>query len=203
VRVTLAGLREAGANLALAALYFLFAGAHLRAFAAHLRPSLLLVVALETAAAALFLLRSRASQTSFSLHSWLTTLGGTFAPLLLRPSGAARDVLAGQVVQSLGTALAIVSLLSLWRSFGLLPAVRDIRVGGAYRWVRHPLYSAYAVQNLGYLVSNWSPLNLAIVAFAILFQVLRVYNEERLLWSVAAYRRYARRTRWRMVPLVF
>jgi protein-S-isoprenylcysteine O-methyltransferase Ste14 len=97
----------------------------------------------------------------------------------------------------------VASLASLNRSFGLLPAVRPLRFGGSYRWVRHPIYAAYTIQNVGYLASNASARNLALVALALGFQVLRVYNEERVLSSVPEYGRYMERTRWRLLPLVF
>ncbi len=111
---------------------------------------------MESLAAVLFVLRSPASRTSTSAWSWFTTVGGTFAPFLLRPTGAASDLAVGQVIQVAGAAMAILSLASLNRSFGLLPAVREVQCGGAYRVVRHPLYAAYTVQNLGYLASNLS-----------------------------------------------
>ncbi|HET9553268.1 MAG TPA: methyltransferase [Anaeromyxobacteraceae bacterium] len=203
LRLTGAGLREAGTNLSLAALYLLFAWAHGHRFVQHPRPSLALVVVMEGVVAVLLLVRSRAAQASFSPWSWLTTVVGSFAPLLLRPGAEAQDSPAGQAIQVLGALLAIASILSLQRSFGLLPAVRTLRMGGAYRWVRHPIYAAYTVQNLGYLLSNRTLANLAVVAVALLFQVLRVYNEERLLRTLPAYEEYARRTRWRLLPLVF
>jgi protein-S-isoprenylcysteine O-methyltransferase Ste14 len=196
-------MREAGANLVAAGLYLVFAAVHTAAFAAAHRPSLLLAVLVETVVAVLFLLRAPATRTSFSAYAWITSLGGTLMPLLLRPVDAGHDVLLGQVTQCVGGGLALASLASLSRSFGLLPAVRTLRLGGAYRWVRHPLYAAYTIQNVGYLASNATARNLAIVVVAFVFQVLRVYNEERVLSSVPEYARYMRQTRWRFFPLVF
>ena len=202
-QVTRAGLRDAGTNLVAAGLYLLFAAVHLQGFAATARPSLLVVVAMETLVAVLFLLRAPATRASLSPYAWITTLGGTVTPLLLRPVDVSHDVLLGQVIQCAGGALAVASLASLNRSFGLLPAVRPLRFGGPYRWVRHPIYAAYTIQNAGYLASNASARNLALVALAFGFQVLRVYNEERVLSSVPEYGRYMERTRWRLLPLVF
>jgi protein-S-isoprenylcysteine O-methyltransferase Ste14 len=200
---TMKGLREAGANLVAAGMYLVFAVTHLQAFAAAPRPSLLFVVIIETLVAVLFLLRAPASRASLSVYSWITSLGGTLAPLLLRPADAAHDVLLGQLVQCAGGALAALSIVSLNRSFGLLPAVRTLRFGGAYRWVRHPVYAAYTLQSVGYLVSNATARNVAIVVVALAFQVLRVLNEERVLATVPEYERYRRQTRWRLIPLVF
>lgn len=202
-RLSLTGLREAGTNLAVAAFYGLFALAHAQGFLRQPRASLLLAVLMEGAVAVLLVVRTRPERSSRSAWSWFTTVGGTLAPLLLRPGGEASDSPAGQALQALGAGLALLAVLSLRRSFGLLPAVRTLRVGGAYRWVRHPIYAAYTIQSAGYLLSNQTLANLAVVVVALLFQILRVYNEERLLASLPAYREYARRTRWRLLPPVF
>jgi protein-S-isoprenylcysteine O-methyltransferase Ste14 len=202
MRFTWAGLRETGMNVLLALLWGAFAIVHVQSFAAHPRPSLLLLAALETLAAVLFLLRAPASRTNTSPFAWLTTLGGTLTPLLLRPSGAT-DVVAGQVLQVAGALLAIVALASLNRSFGLLPAVRGVRQGGVYRLVRHPLYAAYTLQGVGYLLSNWSAMNLALVVAGLGFQILRMGTEERILATEPEYRKYMSRTRWRLLPFVY
>ncbi len=200
---TLKGMREAGENVAAAGMYLVFAATHVLAFSAAQRPSLLLVVMIETLVAVLFLLRTPAAQASASPYDWITSLGGTLAPLLLRPADGGADVLAGQLVQCAGGALVVLSLASLNRSFGLLPAVRTLRFSGAYRWVRHPIYLGYTVQNAGYLVSNATARNACIVLVALALQVLRILNEERVLASVPEYERYMHRTRWRLLPLVF
>jgi protein-S-isoprenylcysteine O-methyltransferase Ste14 len=202
-RPTRAGLAEAGTNLALALLYASFAWAHLQAFRLHPRPSLVLLVLMEALIAVLVVVRERSTRTSFSPGAWLTTLGGTFAPLLLRPAEVARDAWLGDVVQAGAFLFAVGSVLSLQRSFGLLPAVRGIRTAGAYRLVRHPLYAAYTLANLGYLASNWTARNALLVAVALAFQVLRIRNEERLLTTVPAYAAYRARVRWRLVPFVY
>ena len=197
------GLREAGTNLSVATFYGLFALAHAQSYLVQQRVSLLLAVLMEGLVAVLLVVRSRPERASHSSWSWFTTVGGTMAPLLLRPGTEASDLAAGQVIQLLGAGLALLAVLSLQRSFGLLPAYRTLRVEGAYRLVRHPVYAAYTIQNVGYLLSNRTLANLAVVVVALLFQVLRVYNEERLLLALPSYRDYAQRTRWRLLPPVF
>lgn len=201
--ITVSGLREAGVNLVAAVLYVAFAAVHVSGLAATLRPSLFLAVAIETLVAVLFLLRAPAERATVTPYAWITSLGGTLTPLLLRPAAGGQDLLAGQVVQCGGAVLALVSLAFLSRSFGLLPAVRPLRLGGPYRWLRHPVYAGYTIQNLGYLASHATVRNLVVVAVALAFQVLRVQEEERLLGSVPEYAAYTRRTRWRLLPLVF
>ena len=143
------------------------------------------------------------SGTWHSSKTWITTLGGTFLPLLLRPTDAPADLVAGQLIQLVGVTLQIVALLSLNRSFGLLPAHRDIKSGGLYRWVRHPLYSAYTLALIGYVVNNPSIHNAAILVLATGFQVMRIVNEETFLSRYSEYAAYVKRTRWRLIPLIW
>jgi protein-S-isoprenylcysteine O-methyltransferase Ste14 len=69
--------------------------------------------------------------------------------------------------------------------------------------VRHPLYAAYALMNAGYLLSNPSAWNAAVIAGAFAGQLLRIHAEETFLSSDPAYADYARRTRWRLLPFVY
>jgi protein-S-isoprenylcysteine O-methyltransferase Ste14 len=94
-------------------------------------------------------------------------------------------------------------MLSLNRSFGLLPAHRGVKSDGLYRWVRHPLYSAYLLAQLGSLVNNLTAYNVVIVVAATVFQIIRVRQEERLLTEYADYRAYVEQTRWRLYPGVW
>jgi protein-S-isoprenylcysteine O-methyltransferase Ste14 len=201
--ITPTGLATAFTNVALASCFLLFAYAHHQSFARYHRPSALLMVAIEALFALFFLTRAPADRTTFSPSASLTTLGGTFLPMFLRPLDAPQDVLAGQIVQMVGLSFAIYGILSLNRSFGLVPAHRGIKSTGAYRWVRHPLYAAYAVMAVGYLASNFTGRNASIVLVAYACQVARIFKEERLLSQYPAYVDYKARTRWRLVPYVF
>jgi protein-S-isoprenylcysteine O-methyltransferase Ste14 len=201
-RISGAGLATAFTNVSLAALYLAFAVAHVRSFLEHPRASLLFIVALETLFAAFFVARREAAAVSMSVEAWLSTILGTFLPLLLRPAGG-DDVLAAQLVQATGTAFGVAGILSLNRSVGLLPANRGIRSRGAYRFVRHPLYASYVVTNIGYVASNLSAANVAVALAALAAQLVRIRGEERLLSLDPEYAAYMRRTRWRLLPFVY
>lgn len=201
--LTRAGLSVAFTNVALAAMYLLFARAHVLAFVARPRASVALVVLMETLFAVMILVRRGATRTERSLWAWLTTAGGTFLPLLLRPVAEATERVTGEALQVLGATVAVTGMLALNRSFGLLPAHRGIRSSGPYRFIRHPLYAGYTVMNVGYLLSHPSAANAAVIVCAFAFQLLRIRNEERLLAADPAYAAYASRTRWRVVPFVY
>ncbi len=196
------GLRVAGTNLCLAALYALFAYAHVVAFAQKPRASLVLFVVLEALFAVFFVIRRPASEVAVAPVDWASTVLGTFLALLLRPTGRA-DLLAGEVLQALGVALGVLAIASLNRSLGLLPANRGIRSSGAYRLVRHPLYSSYFLSITGYVCTHASLRNLVIAALALASQVVRVWREERLLSHDPGYLAYKARTRWRLIPYLY
>jgi len=112
-------------------------------------------------------------------------------------------MLAGEILQIIGFILQIGALLALNRSIGILPAHRGIKSAGLYRWVRHPLYTAYVITFLGYLINNQSWSNLAIVVTGTAFIVMRIHYEEALLFKYAEYARYASKMRWRLIPAIW
>ena len=202
-RPTLRGIASAAGNLLLAALWTLFAATHLRSFAALGRPSALLMVGKETLDVFFYLTRPAARTFSRSPYAWLAGMGGTFLPLLLRPTDAAQDSALGQAVLCAGLLLQFLGMLSLNRSIGIVPAHRGIKTGGLYRFVRHPLYLSYTITHVGYLLNNPSAHNAGIVAAAFGFQLLRIFNEERFLRQDPEYASFMQRTRWALVPGVF
>jgi protein-S-isoprenylcysteine O-methyltransferase Ste14 len=122
---------------------------------------------------------------------------------MLRPVEGSADVLFGNVLQISGFLLQIAALLALNRSLGLLPAYRGIKSSGLYAWVRHPLYMAYVVTYIGYLVNNPSIGNLGIVVSGTGFLVMRLRYEEALLFAYGEYANYASRIRWRLMPSIW
>jgi protein-S-isoprenylcysteine O-methyltransferase Ste14 len=202
-RIVATRMRELVGTALLAALFISFAWAHYVNFTATHRPSLVFAVATETLLAGFIFVRRPANEVSFSPAAWMTSIGGTFAPLLLRPVDGTGDQLLGTAVQLVGTIASAAGIMSLNRSIGLLPAHRGIRRGGMYRLVRHPLYSAYAVTGIGYLLNHPSARNAALMLVGVGFQVARLTNEERLLSSDPAYLAYKAETRWRLLPFVF
>ena len=56
----------------------------------------------------------------------------------------------GLVLVMLGAGLSFASLLSLGRGFGIWPAFRGLAMRGPYRLLRHPMYLAYLLADIGY-----------------------------------------------------
>ncbi len=111
---------------------------------------------------------------------------------------------AGAALQVCGTLWQFAAKVVIGRSFGVLPALRSVVVGGPYRVVRHPIYLGYLVGHVAFLLVNFSPRNLIVLSFLYGVQVLRVKREEAILSTNSAdYRLYRQRVRWRLIPFVY
>jgi protein-S-isoprenylcysteine O-methyltransferase Ste14 len=65
--------------------------------------------------------------------------------------------------------------------------------------VRHPLYSAYIVGGIGYLLQSLSVWNAVVDVIAVAWQLARIRAEERHLES-ANYEAYRASVPWRLCP---
>ena len=103
-----------------------------------------------------------------------------------------------------GVILTVVSLATLGRSFGVLPAARRPVDRGPYRWIRHPAYLGQLLILAACGLSTSPQMGGLIVIVAIPVLGLRIRAEEQLLggeWPV--YRTYMVRVRWKLFPLVW
>ncbi|HEX6663507.1 MAG TPA: methyltransferase [Gaiellaceae bacterium] len=199
-------LRRLGSLLSRAALVFLFvffAWANFAHWRSTGKPSGLGTTFLEGWAAVLFLLRRTPDQLSLRPLAWVAAPIGSFAMLLARPHAGGLPHLFCELLQLAGVLLALVSLATLGRSFGLVAANRGVKTHGPYRLVRHPAYTGYLVSYVGYVLENPAPANVALLIISTAFQLLRISEEERLLVRDSAYARYRASVRYRLVPLVY
>jgi protein-S-isoprenylcysteine O-methyltransferase Ste14 len=148
----------------------------------------------------LFLARRPAAAESPSLPLWLLGFAGTALPLLLRPSDGPGFVRAGTVIQIAGMVMVVAGLLSLRRSFAVVPGNRGVREGGLYRIVRHPIYISELVAVLGAVLVNPTLANWAVWVCECGLQFARARAEEEFLSSDPVYRAYRERVRYRLLP---
>jgi len=106
-------------------------------------------------------------------------------------------------LQFLALWLVIWGKMSLGRSFAILPANRGVVTGGAYRFVRHPIYAGYLAGHILFLLSSFSIYNFTVYATITLFQIHRILREERILAMTQEYRDYLGRVRYRLLPGIF
>jgi protein-S-isoprenylcysteine O-methyltransferase Ste14 len=71
---------------------------------------------------------------------------------------------------------------------------------GLYGVVRHPIYAAYILACSGVILSSPSLWNIALLIIWIGVQARRAVEEERVLTADPAYRAYAARVRYRLLP---
>ncbi|MGK5003195.1 methyltransferase family protein [Janthinobacterium sp. LB2P70] len=189
-------------SIAMACLWAFFASAHVVGFLHSGDWSYLLFCAAETLAALFFIVRSAPVSVSTDAGDWLLAIGATFAPFLLSPADMA--IWPGaRYLLAVGSLLQIAGLLSLNRSFGLVAAQREIKTGGVYRVIRHPLYASYLISLSGYLLANTSPTNTVIYAATMSMMVMRLLREERFLSTDVRYRVYMRQVKYRLLPFIF
>ena len=165
-----------------------------------LHPQVVLVLASELSAV-FFLLIQRKGTWSSSIYTTTIAFAGTAAALCVLPTGTsiAPDVVTAPLIM-IGTAIALAAKLSLRRSFGLVPANRGVKVGGAYRFVRHPMYTGYVLNHIGFLLMFFSVWNIAVYLTCWVLLYLRAIEEERFLLADPAYCAYKDTVRGRIIP---
>lgn len=151
--------------------------------------------------AVVFMARRAPRTVSRRALDWIAAYAGWFTSFLVRPGGyhPAWGITVGFWVQVLGVLLWAWSFSKLARSYGIVPADRGLVTGGAYAIVRHPLYSAYMVGGIGYLMQSLSVRNAVVEMIAVSWQLVRIRAEERHLES-PAYAAYRARVPWRLCP---
>lgn len=165
-----------------------------------------LIIFAETLPVVLVLSRGPSETLSLRPSDWLFGLAGTSAPLFaIQPVGTEPlvPIAIGIAVMFVGISFQATSKLFLGRSFGVVAANRGVKVAGPYRIVRHPIYAGYTITHLGFLliVPCWQ--NLLVYSIGLVFQIVRINKEERVLSEDPAYRELKKTTRYRLLPGVY
>lgn len=162
---------------------------------------LFLLVA-DTMGVAFFILRSDPVSVSARPTDWIIAVAATCSGFFFRPSDYGILPVARYLIIP-GSLMLILGLASLNRSFAIVPAKRVLKTDRMYRVVRHPLYASYCLIFLGYVLSNTSLNNLLAFSIVAILLVVRISREEAHLMKDDAYRAYAGRTKYRMLPLIY
>lgn len=187
-------------NAGLGGLFILFVISNGAAFTERPRLSVGLLLVFQATIVGLAIVRREVRTSDQRPVAFAAGWAGTVLPLLLRPTASGDDLLIGQALQVTGLILQLVALVSLGRSFGVVAADRGIKTGGAYRLVRHPIYAAYLITDVGFVTSHPTLANFAAISAAAATQVIRIWFEERHLSENPAYEEFRRIRRWRLVP---
>ncbi|HKW87975.1 MAG TPA: methyltransferase [Candidatus Acidoferrales bacterium] len=106
----------------------------------------------------------------------------------------------GNGVAVVSVIIIVYSLLSLGRNIGFIPAQRKVVTRGAYRIVRHPIYTGTFISLVAFVLRAFSALNLTMATVLIALLMLRGVVEERFLREDAGYATYLQEVRWRWFP---
>jgi protein-S-isoprenylcysteine O-methyltransferase Ste14 len=193
---------ELATNLLLALVWFVFAVRHVNAFLQTGALVMLVFGLSESILVVLFLFRKPATNVAPDLMPWALGICGTLAPLQFVPTNRVL-VPAAQLLVWVGALVMLAGIVSLNRSFGIVPAQREIKTGGLYQLVRHPIYASYVFSFTGYLLTNWHEVNLALWFVSLGLMLARVREEEKLLSQDPDYRAFMEKTRWRLIPYVY
>jgi protein-S-isoprenylcysteine O-methyltransferase Ste14 len=152
-----------------------------------------------------FLMRRKSMMVSSKPLDWVIPFLTLCGAMLLRPTAVAwqSGVPISIWLQCLGITGIIFSLLSLGKSFGVIPANRKIVSDGAYRIVRHPLYLSEIVFYTGFVSGNPSVKNALLILMILAGQLYRSISEETLLSIDPFYRSYQKKVRYRFIPGLF
>jgi len=167
--------------------------------------STLLIIVSEALPIAFIIGRRPSATLSRQPTDWLVGIAATIAPLMITPNatGSIAPQTVWFTIMIAGMYIQIAAKVILGRSFGIIAANRGVRTLGPYRFVRHPMYAGYTLTHAGFLLTMPSLLNLAVYSLALALQIARILREERVLTQDAAYRQYAARVRYRLLPGVF
>jgi protein-S-isoprenylcysteine O-methyltransferase Ste14 len=188
---------------ALVALFIVFARSNYSHWRSTGQPSGLGATLLEGWAALLFLVRRMPDEISVRPIAWLAAPIGSFAMLFARPTDGGLPHIPCEILQLVGVVIALVSLGTLGRSFGLVAANRGVKTFGPYKFVRHPAYAGYLLGYLGYVAENPSPSNIALLFLSTAFQLVRISEEEKLLSSDSDYQQYRASVCYRLIPRLY
>ena len=139
--------------------------------------------------AGLFLLVALGPRSAPGLPAWL-------------PPGSPLGAWAGAALLSVGLALVIAGVVRLGRGLTALPYPKDdgtLIVGGAYAFVRHPMYSGGIFAAVGWALWVHGALTLCYAAALFVFFDVKSRREERWLAEYAGYRGRVRK----LIPLVY
>jgi protein-S-isoprenylcysteine O-methyltransferase Ste14 len=164
-------------------------------------PSNLALLISDALPLVLVLVRRPAQALTQSVADWFSAYAAAAAPILLTPGGHALiDPRICGALMILGLFVNLYGKACLARSFGIVAANRGVRRSGPYRVVRHPIYAGNALTQIGFVLGNLTPFNLALCVAGLALQVIRLQAEEKLLGQDPIYAEYMAQVPYRLAP---
>jgi protein-S-isoprenylcysteine O-methyltransferase Ste14 len=160
-----------------------------------------IVLAVSELLSAVLIIVRRQGPMPMSAYPIAIAFLGSALPLLARP-GEIALIPEGEAFSFMlvGGIIAVWAKVALSRSFGAIAANRGVKRGGPYRFVRHPMYLGYIIIQIGFLLGYFSYPLLSLYLILWIIQILRIREEEKVLFQDAAYRDFANDVPRRLVP---
>ncbi len=149
--------------------------------------------------------RSVSGYTTFSPRI-AALMGMGLAYLLLLFPRADQQVwydLASSTLLFIGNFLCLISVTTLGRSLSIMPEARKLVTDGVYTHIRHPLYLAEMISDLGILLQYRSFITVVILMAVFYFQLRRIHWEEQILAETFPEYKIYRCTSWRLLPRIY
>lgn len=138
---------------------------------------------------------------------WLLAFVATYGSLFwatFAPSG--RPIVSNAVTDGLSIVSIVVLVyarLSLGRNIGFVPAQRQLVRSGAYRFVRHPIYTGLFLAWISLTLRLFSQTNVLIFITICALYFIKSLVEESFLRKDSAYATYMSHVRYRYIPWIF
>jgi protein-S-isoprenylcysteine O-methyltransferase Ste14 len=139
------------------------------------------------------------------LH-WAVAVISFFSNLMFIKSNEVQSTAAvstAEIINFIAIIFGIITLLNLGRSFGIVPAVREVKTGGVYRFIRHPMYVSDFLFKLPLIIKYFSIFNAGVLVISVFLYILRAGYEEKLLLQYEDYREYAEKVKYCFIPLIY
>lgn len=150
----------------------------------------------------LFLVRERPAAVSMNPVHWVVALVTSFSGFFFSSEIVCSNAVvlsAAEVILVLSILLGIVTAFVLGRSYDFAPALRGVKTGFVYRFVRHPMYLSSIVIKSAYVLKHPSIWNLGLLVFAAVLYDRRARYEEDIMSGSDLYVEYLREVRYRFV----
>jgi protein-S-isoprenylcysteine O-methyltransferase Ste14 len=191
-------------NVFLSCLYgWFFYHNYQAAIASNYKPSIILFMIFNAVLVCLFLTRRNPNRISFHPQDLIATFIGTFSTTMVVGVADAPDHIILEIIGTLGFTFSMLGILTLRKSFGMLPADRGIVKVGVYKIVRHPIYAGYLLHYSCFLAQNYNIRNAFIFLLFVFFECYRLVREEKLLTQNPEYFEYTKTTPWRICPKIW
>jgi protein-S-isoprenylcysteine O-methyltransferase Ste14 len=134
------------------------------------------------------------------LLAFVATYGSLGWAVFAPPGRALTPALLTTALSLVGVWVIVYARLSLGRNIGFVPAQRSVVTSGAYRYVRHPIYSGLFLAWVSLCLRQFSWLNLSIFLTICLLYTVKSLVEESFLRHDPAYAAYLQQVRFRFFP---